>query len=239
MLISNNLTDLSGLHCPVPIRILLVDENKYESLLTKCALIDLGFEVTDVVNNYSDTQAAVEKAQPEVLVISMDADAVHSIISADKAREKNPELGLVFLTHTPDLRLIGLSEKELPSGVQVVLKSSVTKLHVLSDAVHRSIEDLKIRAKVRWVNGASFTQSEAFTSVLQTLTEVQIQTLRLVAMGSSNSDIARKRMVTEKAVEHTITRILQALSITANSNHNARVLLSREYYRWVGVAREN
>ena len=53
---------------------------------------------------------------------------------------------------------------------------------------------------------------------------------------ASNAEIARIRLVTEKAVEHTITRILQSLSIAGNPRHNARVLLSREYYRWASVS---
>ena len=221
------------------IRILLVDENHYESLLTASALRSLGIEVADVVHNFSKVAGVLAHESPEVLIITMDADAIKAVVVAEKARIKNPNIGLVFLTHAPDLRLVGISEKELPSGVQVILKSSVTDLHVLVDAIHRSIDDLTSRGKLRWVAGATFTDNEAFASILQSLTHVQIETLRLVAMGSSNSEIARIRLVTEKAVEHTITRILQTLSIASNPRHNARVLLSREYYRWVGVSGEN
>ncbi len=221
------------------IRILLVDENHYESLLTESALRSLGIEVADVVHNFSKVAGVLAHESPEVLIITMDADAIKAVVVAEKARIKNPNIGLVFLTHAPDLRLVGISEKELPSGVQVILKSSVTDLHVLVDAIHRSIDDITSRGKLRWVAGATFTDNEAFASILQSLTHVQIETLRLVAMGSSNSEIARIRLVTEKAVEHTITRILQALSIVSNPRHNARVLLSREYYRWIGVSGEN
>lgn len=222
----------------MPLRIVLADANIYESLLAKSALLDLGVDVAAVTSDFTQVQAAITKNDPDVLIISMDADAIKAVVIAEKARSKNPDLGLVFLTHTPDLRLLGISEKELPHGVQVILKSSVIDLHVLTDAIHRSVDDLKSRSKTRWVSGASFTDETAFASVLHALTEVQIETLRLIALGSSNAEIARIRMVTEKAVEHTITRTLQALSIGPNPRHNARVLLSREYYRWVGVADE-
>ncbi len=112
-------------------------------------------------------------------------------------------------------------------------------LHVLVDAIHRSIEDLITRSKVRWVTGTTFTSDNPFQSSLQKLTSVQLETLRLVAIGGSNAEIARIRTVTEKAVEHTITRILQALDITTNPRHNARVLLVREYYRFVNVAKQD
>ncbi len=61
----------------------------------------------------------------------------------------------------------------------------------------------------------------------------------LIMSISEDAEVARIRFVTEKAVEHTITRILQALKITTNPLNNSRVLLSREYYRWVDVAKHS
>ena len=220
------------------IRIALVDDNKYEALLTACALGNIGIEVTDLINDWSRVEATIKENKLDALVLSLDSRAVHAVVVAEKARTLNPNLGLVFLTSTPDLRLVGISEKELPHGVQVILKSSVTDLHVLLDGIHRSLDDLKNRNKVRWVNGDTFTDESAFASSLHALTAVQIETLRLVALGSSNAEIARIRLVTEKAVEHTITRLLLALTISTNPRNNARVMLSREFYRWVAVSNE-
>lgn len=217
------------------IRIGLIDENIFQSILTASALGNIGFEVVDVVNDWSRAIESIMQNKPDALILSIDSHADHAIVIAEMARTLNPSLGLVFLSTTPDLRLVGISEKELPYGVQVILKSSVTSLHVLIDGIGRSLEDLKNRNKMRWVSGDTFTDESKFASVLHSLTAVQIETLRLVALGSSNAEIARIRLVTEKAVEHTITRILVALSIASNPRHNARVLLSREYYRWVNV----
>ena len=217
------------------IRISLVDENKYESLLTACALGSIGFKVFDLVNDWFSAIESIKEHKPDALLLSLDSNADHAVVIAEGARMQNPNLGLVFLTTTPDLRLVGISEKELPYGVQVILKSSVTDLQVLVAGINNSLEDVIGRSKMRWINSSTFTDESKFVSALYSLTAVQIETLRLVALGSSNAEIARIRLVTEKAVEHTITRILVALSIKSNPRHNARVLLSREYYRWVSV----
>jgi DNA-binding NarL/FixJ family response regulator len=219
----------------VTIQILLVDENLHESLLTATTLHSLGIQVSEIINNLADVTSALKNFSIDVLVISLDTDAKMALAIAEKARQNYPEIGLVLLTQSPDLRLVEIFEKELPTGVQVILKNSVINLHVLVDAIYRSKDDLKSGNKFRWVTGATLTNDEAFNSPLKSLTQVQVETLRLVAMGNSNSEIARIRRVTEKAVEHTTTRILQALSIGSNPRRNARVLLSREYYRWVGV----
>lgn len=217
-------------------RIALVDDNTYESLLTARALENMGFEVVELVSDWSKFEARMKENQPEALVLSLDSHAVHSVILAERARVLNPNIGLIFITSIPDLRLVGIAENELPHGVQVILKSSITDLQTIKDCIHRSITDSTSRNKVRWVNDRELIEVSAFASALLTLTAVQIETLRLLALGSSNAEIAKIRVVTEKAVEHTITRILQSLSIASNPSHNARVLLSREYYRWVSVS---
>jgi DNA-binding CsgD family transcriptional regulator len=223
----------------VSIRIALVDENQFEALLIADALIKKGIEVTHLWHSYSNPVPAFATLISDVLMMSISEDAEVAVAMAVKKRIKHPHLGLVLVTSTPDLRLLGISENELPNGVQVILRSSVRDLHVLSRAIHDSVELSKIQSSLTWVTGKSFTDVEAFISTIQALTLVQIQTLRLVAQGRSNAEIARIRFVTEKAVEHTITRILQALKITTNPLNNSRVLLSREYYRWVDVAKHS
>ena len=209
------------------IRIVLIVENIYDSLLLACALENDGISVSDAAHNFSDLDALMKQNKPDAIVFSLDAHASQALSAAQKARKVNPEVGLVFLTSVPDLRLLGITEKELPHGVQVIIKNSVKQLDALTNAIKGSIQGLETIASSR--------DESAFVSHLQSLTQVQIETLRLVAMGSSNAEIARTRLVTEKAVEHTITRMLQALKIAANPRHNARVLLSREYFRWVDV----
>jgi DNA-binding NarL/FixJ family response regulator len=221
----------------VSIRTALVDENRFDALVIASALQNLGIEVVDIAHNFDLIDSLSNELPPEVVIISIDSDPIRAVLLAENIRKKHQDVGIVLITRTPDLRLIGISEKELPYGVQIILKTVVLDLHVLVDAIHRSIEDLITRSKVRWVTGTTFTSDNPFQTSLQKLTSVQLETLRLVAIGSSNAEIARIRTVTEKAVEHTITRILQALDITTNPRHNARVLLVREYYRFVNVVK--
>ncbi len=229
---------MSKLDCTVSIRTALVDENRFDALVVASSLQNLGIEVVDIAHNFDLIDSLSNELPPEVVIISIDSDPVRAVLLAENIRKKHQDVGIVLITRTPDLRLIGVSEKELPYGVQIILKTVVLDLHVLVDAIHRSIEDLITRSKVRWVTGTTFTSDNPFQSSLQKLTSVQLETLRLVAIGSSNAEIARIRTVTEKAVEHTITRILQALDITTNPRHNARVLLVREYYRFVNAAKQ-
>ena len=216
------------------IRIVLIEENLYDCLLLACALENNGINVADTSNSLSEVSTLMKKHKPDVAVFSLDTHAIDVMNAAHKARKVNSEISLVFLTNVPDIRLLGLNEKELPRGAVIIVRSSLTTLETLVKRIEGSIHELAVTAPPSKSIKSPVAGTSAL-SLLQSLTQVQIETLRLVAMGSSNAEIARARLVTEKAVEHTITRMLQALKIAANSRHNARVLLSREYFRWVDV----
>ncbi|MGA1147335.1 MAG: helix-turn-helix domain-containing protein, partial [Candidatus Nanopelagicales bacterium] len=67
------------------------------------------------------------------------------------------------------------------------------------------------------------------------LSDVQWEVLRLVARGLSNAEIARARTVSEKAVEHAVTRLCRKLGIDSSSGANSRVMLTRYYFTLTGA----
>ena len=88
-----------------------------------------------------------------------------------------------------------------------------------------------------WMNHDSSLHENAFISILHHLTDIQIETLRLVATGMSNAEIGRTRFVSEKSVEQIVARVAQHLGIIADRNHNLRVLMAGEYFKWIGAPR--
>jgi DNA-binding NarL/FixJ family response regulator len=61
-----------------------------------------------------------------------------------------------------------------------------------------------------------------------------METLRLVADGYTNEQIAAARVVTQKSVEVTIARLSRRLGIPAGRGGNQRVLLTRAFYEMGG-----
>ena len=143
----------------------------------------------------------------------------------------------MIVTASPDLRLFGLQEKDIPCGSQIILKRSVSDLSIFSLALSESIEAAREKSDAKWISAPSPIIRSSFTSVLNELTDIQIETLRLVAKGLSNSEIDRVRFVSEKSVEQIISRIAQHLSIPSDRNRNLRVILAGEYYKWLGAPR--
>jgi DNA-binding NarL/FixJ family response regulator len=58
--------------------------------------------------------------------------------------------------------------------------------------------------------------------------------MQLVAEGLSNSEIAKQRFVSEKAIEKTIKLIAEQLQLAPDSSKNLRVSITRAYLKLTG-----
>jgi DNA-binding NarL/FixJ family response regulator len=102
-----------------------------------------------------------------------------------------------------------------------------------------AIADSKVSAnekhEVSWINGSVSIKENSLHGLLAHLTDVQVQTLRLVADGLTNAHIGRVRYVSEKSVEQIISRMAQEFNIQQDHDRNMRVQLVNEFYRWLGA----
>lgn len=174
---------------------------------------------------------------PQVVLIDLQFADAEALDLVNKFRKVNPLLGVVLMTACPDLRLLGLIEKQIPTGAQVILKKSVADLSVVSHAITNAIVAVAEKKKMSWIDSHGSLHENAFKSVLTDFTDIQIETFRLLAMGLSNSEIAKVRFVSEKSVEQIVARIAQHLRITPDRSQNLRVVLTGEYFKWIGSPR--
>ena len=142
-------------------------------------------------------------------------------------RRLQRRLGLVILTSFDDPRLLGPTLPSAPPGTQYLTKRSVGGIDTLVAALRDAVDAAGSRAVTAPVPRAD--------SPVQALTDTQIETLRLVARGHSNAEIARLRDVTEGSVEATITRLARALGVEANATRNQRVHMAQVYFRSLGL----
>ena len=174
---------------------------------------------------------------PNVVLIDLQFAGEEALALVNKFRKVNPLLGIVLMTACPDLRLLGLSEKHIPAGSQVILKKSVADLAVVSHAISNSVVAVAEKKKMSWIDSHGSLHENAFHSILSEFTDIQIETFRLLARGLSNSEIAKVRFVSEKSVEQIVARIAQHLEITPDRSRNLRVVLTGEYFKWIGSPR--
>jgi DNA-binding NarL/FixJ family response regulator len=174
---------------------------------------------------------------PQVALIDLQFAGADALALISKFRKVNPLLGVVLMTACPDLRLLGLIEKQIPQGTQVILKRSIADLVVVSQAINRSLVAINEKEKMTWVNSHGSLHENAFNSILSEFTDIQIETFRLLARGLSNSEIAKERFVSEKSVEQIVARIAQHLMVVPDRAQNLRVVLTGEYFKWIGAPR--
>ncbi len=128
-----------------------------------------------------------------------------------------------MLTSYSDPRLLSTELPALPQGAIYLVKQEISDTGDLAQAVKRAHEASRERGNR---NNRS-TRLE--------ITDGQVDVLRLMSEGLSNSEIARRRDVKEKAVEQTISRIAKRLDIPAGSQVNQRAQLVRAYFELTGT----
>ena len=74
---------------------------------------------------------------------------------------------------------------------------------------------------------------------LPSLTDVQLDVLRMVSEGMSTQAIADARQVSTKAVEQNISRLSEILEVPRDSSNNQRVQLARAYLELAGKIEES
>jgi len=218
-------------------RVMIASDDAFELATMSAALRLHGVNVVGEASNKLIAENTFRSLHPEVLIIDLIFASGEAIAIIDELRKANPKLGVVLMTACPDLRLLGVSEKTLPHGVQIVLKRSVADLAVLSFAITQSLESSSINSSAQWVRAHASLHENAFLTVLSDFTDIQVATLRLVAQGLSNSEIAKVRFVSEKSVEQIVARIAQHLKVTPDRSKNLRVVITGEYFKWIGAPR--
>lgn len=202
-----------------PIRVLIVEDDDFTRVTLKAAIERYGL---DVVATASDAKTALTRAvEAKAQVGVFDLDLGPGPTGLDVAygiRRVLPDFGVVLLTSYEDPRLLSSSLANLPQGAAYIVKQSLEDLGFLIEAI----------------TGALGGKTDVTDIPRVDLTDAQVETLRLLACGLSNAEIARVRVVETKSVEQTISRTAKRLGLDVGEGINQRVALARAYYRLAG-----
>lgn len=140
-------------------------------------------------------------------------------------RRLNPKLGIVMLTSYEEPRLLRANLPDLPAGTVYLLKGNVSSVQKLDEALQDSIR----------LAGVKNGETSISNSQLAQLSDSQLEIMRLLSQGFSNSEIAKRRFITEKAVEISITRSAKLLKVERNQSQNQRMNMAKAYFRALGM----
>ena len=221
----------------MPQRVLIVNDDAFELATLSASLRLHTVDVIGEAQTIPIAQNLFKSLQPDVVIIDIQFCGEEGVSLARSLRKVKADLGIILITSCPDLRLLGLREKDIPLGSKIILKKSIADLFVIKDSIALSMKSSNAKEKMAWVDSHGSLHENSFTSVLSDFTDIQIETLRLLATGLSNAEIGRTRFVSEKSVEQIVARIAQHFGFLPDRTKNLRVLLTGEYFKWLGAPR--
>jgi len=188
-----------------------------------------GFDVVAQAGDADDLVRKVGAHQPDAAVIDIRMPPTNTddgLRAAVAIRKAHPKVGVLVLSQYVEaayaLELIGDDAR----GVGYLLKDRIADFDEFAAALRRvaaggSVLDPEV---VRWMLGR---RREA--SPLAELTPREREVLGLIAEGCSNQGVARRIVVSERAVEKHVTAILSKLGLPAEPEAHRRVMAVLAY----------
>jgi len=212
----------------VSTRAIVVEDDDFTRLMISTSLKAQGIEVVAEGSIASEALNQAKMLKPDLALLDLHlGKGPTGLDLAIELRRDQPRMGIVILTSFEDPRLLNPNLPELPFGAVYLNKKAVSEINVLMDAIRSSVDYKSWRV----VPSVSENQKGAVAK----LTDVQLETLRLMAQGLSNAEIAKRRFVTEKSVETAIARLAKAMGLAADPSKNQRVHMARVYFRALGA----
>jgi DNA-binding NarL/FixJ family response regulator len=207
--------------------IALVEDDDFTRFTLSSAVRQLEFDVVFETAKPSLALIEIPKKKPDLAVIDLHLGRGPTGIDlAHALRIRMPNLGLLILSSFEDPRLLNSNLPSLPIGSIYLKKSSLSDSAALDRALSRAL----------LLKGGEVGDMAIEATLLSKFSNIQIETLRLMAKGLSNAEIAKRRFVTEKSVEIAIARIAKKLDLPRDSSINQRVHMANVFFRATGHA---
>jgi DNA-binding NarL/FixJ family response regulator len=208
------------------IKVLVVEDDAFTRSTLVAALEFEGFDALGAAEGAAAAVASFNRHDHDALLADLDLGVGPSGLElAWLLRKTKPTLGVVFLTSFEDPRLHRNAMDELPVGSRYLIKQDLADRAQISQALKYSVQQAEQLLR--------YPSRKPGKPDRLNLSAVQIATLKLVAAGHSNQEIARLRFVSEKAVEQTVQRLAQKLAVSSQTK-NIRVALANAYARLTG-----
>lgn len=205
-------------------RALLVEDTTPLRTLMAAALTQAGFEVSACARA-SDAIKAFGRVDPDVLIADIDlGDRPNGVELATILRAQAPYLAVVFVTNYPSTKAF---ERTIapPPRYAFLQKDLLDSTDQLIEVVESALDD---------AGDPRIVAADETDSPLNRLTTTQLEIVRLMAAGLTNSEIAERRGSTLRAVERLVTRTFEVLELNDDPQHNPRVVVTNLYTRAYG-----
>lgn len=194
------------------LRVVVADDDPFTVSLVAGGLEGQGFAVV-TASSVDEAWDAVEREDPHALITDLDfGNGPSGATLLGRVHHDYPWVGLVVLTSHRSPELAVENPLSVPETCVYLVKSKLSQVSDLSDAVHRSIAGLTEE------QGES-KQGEGTVIV----TRAQAEVLRMLAHGASTRALAERRGTTVRAAELMLARLFSVLEVDGDERSNPRI----------------
>jgi DNA-binding NarL/FixJ family response regulator len=187
-------------------------------------LTDRGHEIVAAVGDATALLAAVAAKEPDVAIVDVRMPPDHTdegLRGAIAIRRAHPGVGILVFSQYVETRYAADLLRMRSGGVGYLLKDRVANVAEFDDAITRvAAGGTALDPEV--VTG--LLNATRHTAALDALTPREHDVLALMAEGRSNSAIADRFIVSERAVEKHIGNIFSKLGLPPSDSDHRRVL---------------
>jgi DNA-binding NarL/FixJ family response regulator len=207
---------------PDALRVVLADDSVLLREGMARLLADAGFEIVGQAGNAEELLLKVRSWKPDVAIVDIRMPPSHTdegLRAAKEIRAAHPETGVLVLSQYVETTYAMELLAESAEGVGYLLKDRVADVGEFAAAVRRVAD-----------GGSALDPSIVSVLLsnrrgpLDDLTPREREVLELMAEGLSNSAIAARLVVTDRAVEKHVTSIFGKLRLAATPESHRRVL---------------
>ena len=192
-------------------------------------LTDRGHEIVAAVGDAEALKDAVAADQPDVAIVDVRMPPSHTdegLRAAIAIRRNHPGVGILVFSQYIETRYAADLLATGSGGLGYLLKDRVADVAEFTDAITRiAAGGTALDPEV--VSG--LLNASRHASALGTLTAREQDVLALMAEGRSNSAIADRIFVSERAVEKHISNIFTRLNLPPSDSDHRRVLAVLAY----------
>ena len=216
------------------VRVVIVeDQPLFRDLLRTSLGTIAGMDVVGTFGDHDTAERDIAVLAPDVAILDIDlGPGPTGVALGVELRRQLPNVCIVLLSslRAPNL-LAGLPPDQV-GGWSYLLKQSVMNVESLAHAIRGVLSGLTVIDRSLVVSAQTRPSGR-----LDQLSPRQMEILRLVAQGQTNSAIAAELFIGDKSIENHLGRIYQALDIdTRNKRCHPRVAATLRFIEGTVIA---
>ena len=177
----------------------------------------VGIEVVGRATDGGEAVAMVEERRPDILIAGIDASDAEQVACIRQAKEAHPGLKSVVVADNTETESI---EAVFAAGASIYCVKTAEQ-DDLASAIRQAFQRSIYIATVGQSEGAPRPSPAQAELAARELTRRELEILRLVAEGHSNSQLAKMLWVTEQTVKFHLSNIYRKLNV-ANRTEASR-----------------